>query len=44
MRAPWLNTQPDVPQIVGKFLVDPLTNQSAGAAAASQAAPAPEKT
>jgi pimeloyl-ACP methyl ester carboxylesterase len=37
-------TSPEVPQIVGKFLIDPLTNQSAGAAAASQTAPAPEKT
>jgi hypothetical protein len=29
-----------VPQIIGKFLADPLTNALAGAAAASQAAPA----
>ena len=36
-------TSPEVPQIVGKFLADPLTNTPAGAAAASQAAPAPEK-
>jgi hypothetical protein len=27
-----------VPQIVDKFLADPLTNRAAGAAAASQAA------
>jgi len=32
-------TSPEVPQIVGKFLADPLTNAPAGAAAASQAAP-----
>jgi len=37
-------TSPEVPQIVGKFLADPLTNRPVGAAAASQAAPAPEKT
>jgi hypothetical protein len=36
-------TSPEVPQIVGKFLADPLTNPPTGAAAASQAAPAPEK-
>jgi hypothetical protein len=30
---------PDVPQIVGKFLADPLTNPPIGAAAASQVAP-----
>jgi hypothetical protein len=36
-------TSPEVPAIVGKFLADPLTNTPAGAAAASQAAPAPEK-
>jgi pimeloyl-ACP methyl ester carboxylesterase len=36
-------TSPEVPQIVGKFLADPLTNPPAGAAAASQAAPAQEK-
>jgi len=28
----------EVPQIVGKFLADPLTNPPTGAAAASQAA------
>jgi pimeloyl-ACP methyl ester carboxylesterase len=33
-------TSPEVPQIVGKFLADPLTNPQSGAAAASQAAPA----
>ena len=33
----------EVPQIIGKFLADPLTNAPAGAAAASQAAPQPEK-
>jgi pimeloyl-ACP methyl ester carboxylesterase len=31
-------TSPEVPQIVGKFLADPLTNPSTGAAAASRAA------
>ncbi len=36
-------TSAEVPQIVGKFLADPLTNASAGAAAASQAAPSPDK-
>ena len=36
-------TSPEVPQIVGKFLADPLSNPATGAAAASQAAPAPEK-
>jgi len=36
-------TSPEVPQIVGKFLTDPLTYPPTGAAAASQAAPAPEK-
>jgi pimeloyl-ACP methyl ester carboxylesterase len=34
----------EVPQIVGTFLADPLTNPPAGAAAASQAAPAPKET
>jgi pimeloyl-ACP methyl ester carboxylesterase len=38
-----LLTSPEVPQIVGKFLADPLTNPPGGAAAASQAAPAQEK-
>ena len=33
----------EVPQIVGKFLADPLTSPSTGAAAASQVAPAPER-
>ena len=37
-------TSPEVPQIIGKFLDDPLTMPLAGAAAASQVAPAPEKT
>ena len=37
-------TSPEVPQIIGKFLADPLTNASAGAVAASQVAPAPEQT
>jgi pimeloyl-ACP methyl ester carboxylesterase len=36
-------TSLEVPQIVGKFLTDPLTNSLAGAAAASQVAPMPEK-
>src|SRR5580658_5142919 len=31
-------TSPEVPQIVGKFLADPLTNPSTGASPASQAA------
>jgi pimeloyl-ACP methyl ester carboxylesterase len=35
-------TSPEVPQIIGKFLADPLTDASAGAVAASQAAPPPE--
>jgi len=33
----------EVPQIIGKFLADPLTNASSGAAAASQVAPRPKK-
>lgn len=37
-------SSPEVPQIVGKYLADPLTNPPSGAAAASQAAPAPGKT
>jgi pimeloyl-ACP methyl ester carboxylesterase len=37
-------TSLEVPQIVGKFLADPLTNPPSGATAASQAAPAPDKT
>jgi pimeloyl-ACP methyl ester carboxylesterase len=36
-------TSAEVPQIVGNFLADPLTNTPAGAAAASQAAPVQEK-
>jgi hypothetical protein len=36
-------TSAEVPQIIGKFLADPLTNPPAGAAAASQAALPPEK-
>ena len=36
-------TSAEVPQIIGKFLADPLTNAPAGAAAASQAAPAWDK-
>jgi pimeloyl-ACP methyl ester carboxylesterase len=36
-------TSPEVPQIVGKFLADPLTNAPGGAAVASQSAPAQEK-
>jgi len=36
-------TSAEVPQIVGKFLADPLIKPPTGAAAASQAAPAPEK-
>jgi pimeloyl-ACP methyl ester carboxylesterase len=35
---------PEVPQIIGKFLADPLTNVPAGAVAASQVAPAAEQT
>ena len=37
-------TSPEAPPIIGKFLADPLTNPPTGAAAASQAAPAPAKT
>jgi pimeloyl-ACP methyl ester carboxylesterase len=37
-------TSPEVPQIIGKFLADPLINVPAGAVAASQVAPAPEQT
>ena len=36
-------TSPEAPEIIRKFLADPLTNPPAGAAAASQAAPAQEK-
>jgi pimeloyl-ACP methyl ester carboxylesterase len=39
-----LVSSPEVPQIVDKFLADPLTNPRTGAAAASQVAPAPQKT
>ncbi|HEX5432077.1 MAG TPA: alpha/beta hydrolase, partial [Bryobacteraceae bacterium] len=34
-------TSPEVPQIIGKFLADTLTNAPAGAVPASQAAPEP---
>ena len=37
-------TSMEVPQIVGKFLADPLSNPTAGAAVASQAAPAPKNS
>lgn len=37
-------SSPEVPQIVGKYLADPLTNPPAGAAPASQAAPAPDRS
>jgi len=37
-------TSPEVPQLIGKFLADPLTDVPAGAVPASQAAPAPERT
>jgi pimeloyl-ACP methyl ester carboxylesterase len=33
-------TSPEVPRVIGKFLVDPLSNTAEGAAAASRAAPA----
>jgi hypothetical protein len=36
-------TSAEAPQIIGKFLADPLTNAPAGAAAASQAARPLEK-
>jgi pimeloyl-ACP methyl ester carboxylesterase len=36
-------TSPEVPEIIHKFLADPLTNSPAGAAAASQVEPAQEK-
>jgi pimeloyl-ACP methyl ester carboxylesterase len=36
-------SSPEVSQIVGKFLADPLTNPPGGAAAASRATPAQEK-
>jgi len=36
-------TSPEVPQIIGKFLADPLTHPPSGAVAASQAAPALKK-
>jgi pimeloyl-ACP methyl ester carboxylesterase len=38
-----LLTSPEVPQIVGKFLADPLTNSPQAATAASQVSPAPDK-
>lgn len=38
-----LITSPDVPQIIGKFLADPLTNPPTGAAAASQITAEPER-
>ena len=38
-----LLASPEVPQIVGKFLADPLASPSAGASAASQVAPASEE-
>ena len=37
-------SSPEVPQIIGKFLADPLTNAHAGAAAASQIAPATQQS
>jgi hypothetical protein len=39
-----LIASPEVPRIVGAFLADPLTNPAAGAAAASQIAPASKET
>lgn len=39
-----LMASPEVPEIIRRFLDDSLNNSSAGAAAASQVAPAPEKT
>jgi pimeloyl-ACP methyl ester carboxylesterase len=39
-----LITSAEVPQIVGKYLADPLTNPPSGAAAASRAAPVSDKT
>lgn len=39
-----LITSPEVPQIVGMFLADPLTNPLSAASAASQATPTPDKT
>ena len=38
-----LITSPEVPHIIGKYLADPLTNPTLGAAAASQVAPVPDK-
>jgi pimeloyl-ACP methyl ester carboxylesterase len=38
-----LLSSPEVPQIVGKFLADPLTNAAGGAVAVSPAAPAQER-
>jgi pimeloyl-ACP methyl ester carboxylesterase len=37
-------SSPEVPQIIGKFLADPLTNASTGAVAASQIAPNQDRT
>jgi pimeloyl-ACP methyl ester carboxylesterase len=37
-------TSSEVPEIIGKFLADPLTNIPAGAVAASQVAPSPDQT
>ena len=37
-------SSPEVPQIIGKFLADPLTNAHTGAAAASQIAPATQQS
>ncbi len=39
-----LISSPEVPQIIGKYLADPLINPPTGAAAASPAAPTPDKT
>jgi pimeloyl-ACP methyl ester carboxylesterase len=38
-----LITAPEVPQLVGKYLADPLTTPALGAAAASSVAPVAEK-
>jgi len=38
-----LITSPEVPNIIAKYLADPLTNAVSGAAAASQVAPVPEQ-
>jgi len=39
-----LIASPEVPQIIGRFLADPLTNVPPGAVAASQVTSAPEQT